>query len=54
MMYMREPQSDAPVPGIPFGLGAALAISLAFTIYLGVLPNRVLGYALQSAKALLP
>ena len=53
MMYMREPQSDAPVPTIPFGLGAALAISLVFTIYLGVLPNRVLGYALQSAKDLL-
>ncbi len=53
MMYMREPQSDAPVPGIPFGLGASLAICLVFTIYLGVLPNRVLGYALQSAKDLL-
>ena len=53
MMYMREPQSDAPVPGIPAGLGAALAICLVFTIYLGVLPNRVLGYALQSAKDLL-
>lgn len=53
MMYMHEPQSDAQVPGIPVGLGAALAICLVFTIYLGVLPNRVLGYALQSAKDLL-
>jgi NADH-quinone oxidoreductase subunit N len=53
MMYMHEVKTDAPVPGIPFGLGAALTISLAFTIYLGVLPNRVLGYALQSAKDLL-
>jgi NADH-quinone oxidoreductase subunit N len=53
MMYMREPQTDVPVPGIPFGLGAALTMCLVFTIYLGVLPNRVLGYALQSAKDLL-
>jgi NADH-quinone oxidoreductase subunit N len=53
MMYMREPQTDAPVPQVPFGVALALSMSLVFTIYLGVLPNRVLGYALQSAKDLL-
>jgi NADH-quinone oxidoreductase subunit N len=53
MMYMREPQSEAPVPKVPFGLALALSLSLVTTIYLGVLPNRVLGYALQSAKDLL-
>jgi NADH-quinone oxidoreductase subunit N len=53
MMYMREPQSDAPVPQVPFGVALALSLSLVTTIYLGVLPNRVLGYALQSAKDLL-
>jgi NADH-quinone oxidoreductase subunit N len=53
MMYMREPQSDAPIPRIPIGAGVAMTISLVFTLYLGVLPNRVLGYALQSAKDLL-
>jgi NADH-quinone oxidoreductase subunit N len=53
MMYMREPQSDAPVPEVPFGVALALSLSLVTTIYLGVLPNRVLGYALQSARDLL-
>lgn len=53
MMYMREPQSNAEIPSIPFGAGVAMVISLVFTLYLGVLPNRVLGYALQSAKDLL-
>jgi len=53
MMYMREPQTDAPVPEVPFGVALALSLSLVTTIYLGVMPNRVLGYALQSAKDLL-
>jgi NADH-quinone oxidoreductase subunit N len=53
MMYMRESQTDAPVPEVPFGVALALSLSLVTTIYLGVLPNRVLGYALQSARDLL-
>jgi NADH-quinone oxidoreductase subunit N len=52
-MYMREPRVDAPVARIPFGLGVGLAISAAATIYLGVLPGRVLDYALQSAQDLM-
>ena len=35
----------APVSSVPAGVGAALALSLAATIYLGVLPGRVLDYA---------
>lgn len=52
-MYMRDERTEAPVARIPAGLGIALAISLVATIYLGVLPGRVLGYALQSAQDLL-
>jgi hypothetical protein len=37
------------VSPIPLGLGAALAISLAATIYLGVLPGRLLDYAARTA-----
>jgi NADH-quinone oxidoreductase subunit N len=51
-MYMREPREEAPVKPIPTGLGLALALSLAVTIYLGVLPNRVLEYAGQSVRLL--
>ena len=54
VMYMKEPREDAPaVAPIPLGLGAALAISLAATIYLGVLPGKVLDYASRSAAELL-
>ena len=52
-MYMREPQVDAPIAPIPTGLGWALAISLVATIYLGVLPGRILDYASRSVAELL-
>ncbi len=52
VMYMREPRTDAPVSPIPAGLGIALALSLAVTIYLGVLPGRVLEYAGRSVDLL--
>jgi NADH-quinone oxidoreductase subunit N len=48
-MYMRDPREDLPLPRIPLGLGTALAISLVATIYLGVLPGRVLDYAARTA-----
>ena len=53
VMYMREPRRPAPVTPVPFGLGAALAVTIVATIYLGVLPNRVLQYARESAQTLL-
>lgn len=49
VMYMREAREDVPLAPISLGLGAALAISLAVTIYLGVLPGRVLDYAARTA-----
>src|SRR5258707_1505330 len=52
VMYMRESRREVPVTPIPFGLGLALVISVVTTLYLGVLPNRVLQYAQQSAEAL--
>jgi NADH-quinone oxidoreductase subunit N len=52
-MYMRDERVEVPVARIPASLGIGLAISLIATIYLGVLPGRVLGYALQSAQDLM-
>jgi len=49
VMYMREGREEVPITRIPLGLGTALVVSLAATIYLGVLPGRVLDYALLSA-----
>ncbi|SPF49736.1 NADH-quinone oxidoreductase subunit N 2 [Candidatus Sulfotelmatobacter kueseliae] len=54
MMYMREARREVPVTPVPFGLGLALALSLVATLYLGIAPNRVLQYAQQSARDLLP
>ena len=52
VMYMREPRETAPLPPIPASLGVALTASVLATIYLGILPGRVLEYAARSASAL--
>jgi len=49
VMYMREPRGEVPVSPVPAGLGVALAISVVATIYLGILPGRVLEYAGRTA-----
>ena len=51
-MYMREPEREGPVVPMTTAVGLSLAISAIATIYLGVLPNRVLQYALEGARAL--
>lgn len=53
VMYMREPREEAPVPSAPTGLRAALTLTVFATIYLGILPGRVLEYASRSATELL-
>jgi NADH-quinone oxidoreductase subunit N len=52
LMYMREPTVDAPVRPIPAALGVALAFSLIATLYLGLLPGKVLDYASRSVAEL--
>jgi NADH-quinone oxidoreductase subunit N len=52
VMYMREPKEDAPMVPMPIALGVSLTAAVAVTIYLGVLPGRVLNYALQGARDL--
>jgi NADH-quinone oxidoreductase subunit N len=53
MMYMREAQDDTPVAPPSAALSTALAISAAATLYLGILPGRILEYASRSAADLL-
>ena len=53
VMYMRESRKEVPVIPIPFGLGVALAVSILATLYLGLLPDRVLQIAQHSAQELL-
>jgi NADH-quinone oxidoreductase subunit N len=54
MMYMRESRKEVPVTPVPLSLAFALAISIFATLYLGLLPNRVLQIAQHSAQDLLP
>ena len=53
VMYMREPREEAPLPPVPIGLRTALTLTVFATIYLGILPGRVLEYASRSAAELL-
>ena len=51
-MYMREAREEIPIASVPPSLGIALAASLLITIYLGVLPGRVLEFASQAVADL--
>jgi len=53
MMYMREPHDESLLPAVPLELGTALAVRALATIYLGILPGRVLDYAARSVGDLL-
>jgi len=49
-MYMREPSHEEAVSPVSFSLGSALAISVVATLYLGILPGRVLDFARSAAE----
>jgi NADH-quinone oxidoreductase subunit N len=52
MMYMREPRGEVPVAPVPAATGLAITVCVLLTLYLGVLPGRVLDYAAHSAHQL--
>jgi len=53
LMYMRDAREAAPpVRAVSAPLGIALVLTVAATIYLGVLPGRVLDYASRGAALL--
>jgi len=52
-MYMRDAREETPITRVPAALAAALTISMFATIYLGVLPGRVLELATRSAAELM-
>ena len=51
-MYMKEGGQEIPIAPTPLALHAALAISIAATLYLGILPGRVIEFASQSVRDL--
>jgi NADH-quinone oxidoreductase subunit N len=52
MMYMTEEGTSPARPHISVPAMAALGFAMLATFYLGVLPTRVLDYAVESAKAI--
>jgi NADH-quinone oxidoreductase subunit N len=54
VMYMREARKEVPVARISFGLAVALSVCTFATLYLGILPDRVLQITQHSAADLLP
>lgn len=53
VMYMRDAREEVPVLSMPVALNAALAIALAATVYMGVLPDRMLTFLRESTQQLL-
>ena len=53
MMYMREPRGEVPVTPVPAAAALVITVCVLLTLYLGVLPGRVLDYAAHSARQLL-
>jgi len=53
VMYMRDGDDSRPLVRVPAAMTAALVIAAGLTIYLGVMPGRVLGAATQGAHDLL-
>jgi NADH-quinone oxidoreductase subunit N len=52
VMYMREPNQDwAPSP-MPWAVTLVLVAAAAGTLYLGLFPGRVMGFATQAALSL--
>jgi len=49
-MYMREPKRTFNPEKIPFGVAAVLALAAVGTLYLGLFPSRVMGFAIQAAQ----
>ena len=52
-MYMRDAVRHTPLLAVPAGVKLTLGISVLATIYLGILPSRILEYANRSAESLL-
>jgi NADH-quinone oxidoreductase subunit N len=52
LMYMREPRSEVPVTRLSLAAALAISVCVVLTLFLGVLPGRVLDYAALSGTQL--
>jgi hypothetical protein len=52
-MYMKEGDDSVQLVPVTAAAAAALVIAAGLTIYLGVMPGRVLEYAMRGAQDLM-
>jgi NADH-quinone oxidoreductase subunit N len=52
MMYMTTADQPVHFPAVPRAAGAALLVSAALVLYLGILPSRVLNWAVASIQTI--
>ncbi|HSZ60507.1 MAG TPA: NADH-quinone oxidoreductase subunit N [Terriglobales bacterium] len=52
LMYMREPRGEMPVTRLSLTAALAIFVCLALTLFLGIVPGRVLDYAAASGAQL--
>src|SRR5580704_8550850 len=48
-MYMREPKEEIAIEPVPWTLSIVLWIAAAGTIYVGLFPTRIIGFAVKAA-----
>ncbi|MCU1308217.1 MAG: NADH-ubiquinone oxidoreductase chain [Acidobacteriaceae bacterium] len=53
VMYMKDGDDSVQLTPVPFAVASALLIAAGLTIYLGIMPGRVLEYATRSAQDLM-
>jgi hypothetical protein len=51
-MYMREPRGEVPVTRLSLTAALAISVCVVLTLFLGVVPGRVLYYAALSGAQL--
>ncbi len=52
VMYMQEPHQDWPPARVPWAVTLVLLLTAAGTLYLGLFPGHVMGFASQAALSL--
>jgi NADH-quinone oxidoreductase subunit N len=48
-MYMREPSTEIAAEPVPWTLSAVLWIAAAGTVFVGLFPARIIGFAAKAA-----
>jgi NADH-quinone oxidoreductase subunit N len=52
VMYMSEPKQETAIEPVPWTLATVLWIAAAGTIYVGLFPTRIIGFATKAALSI--